>query len=107
MSFARYVRAERPVPAWRPFAGLIRSLSALPGVTRHSVAARGFHPQTDTGVVPPTHGWRSIGCLQISWTTSSASIRTDRHALAIVEVRSGGVLLEASVEADSVGYQAA
>ncbi|MFN2629647.1 MAG: transposase [Gaiellaceae bacterium] len=31
----------------------------------------------------------------------------DRHALAIVEVRSGGVLLETSVEADGAGYQAA
>jgi transposase len=31
----------------------------------------------------------------------------DRHALAIIEVRSGGMLLEASVEADSVGYTAA
>ncbi len=31
----------------------------------------------------------------------------DRHALAIVEVRSGGVLLEASIEADSAGYASA
>lgn len=31
----------------------------------------------------------------------------DRHALAVVEVRSGGVLFETSVEADSAGYQAA
>ena len=31
----------------------------------------------------------------------------DRHALAVVEVRSGGVLFETTVEADSAGYQAA
>ena len=31
----------------------------------------------------------------------------DRHALAVVEVRSGGVLFETTVEADSGGYQAA
>jgi transposase len=30
----------------------------------------------------------------------------DRHALAVVEVRSGGVLLETSVDADSAGYAA-
>src|SRR4051794_7446527 len=29
MSFARSVQAKRPVPAWRPLAGLIRSLSAV------------------------------------------------------------------------------
>jgi transposase len=31
----------------------------------------------------------------------------DRHALAIVEVRSGGMLLETSIEADSAGYASA
>jgi hypothetical protein len=46
-----------PVPAWRPLAGLIRSLSALWGVTRHSAVARGLHPQTGTGV-SPNLGWR-------------------------------------------------
>ena len=40
------------MPAWRPLAGLIRSLSALWGVTRHSAVARGLHLQTGTGVVP-------------------------------------------------------
>jgi transposase len=30
----------------------------------------------------------------------------DRHALAVVEVRSGGVLLETSLDADSAGYAA-
>src|SRR5204862_1531606 len=39
--------------------------------------ARGFHPQAGTGRCPPTLGWRSVlGCLQISWTTSSVSTRT-------------------------------
>jgi hypothetical protein len=44
--------------------------------SRTCVAVRGPIPRPTLGVVPPTHGWKSIGCLQISWTTSSASIRT-------------------------------
>ena len=65
------------MPAWRPLAGLIRSLSAvLERVTRHSSAACGFHPQTGTGLCPPTWAGGRCGCLQISWTTSSVSIRT-------------------------------
>ena len=63
--------------AWRPLAGLIRSLSAFWRVTRHSSAACGFHPQTDTGSCPPTLGLEvGFGCSQISWTTSSVSTRT-------------------------------
>jgi transposase len=60
-----------------PAVGLIRSLSALWGVTHHSLAAR--FPCTQTGVnrtlrVKPEDQRR---CLQIRWTTWSVSTRTE------------------------------
>src|SRR5215207_11224439 len=60
-----------------PAVGLIRSLSALTGVTHHSLAAR--FPCTQTGVnrtlrVKPED---QRGCLQIRWTTWSVSTRTE------------------------------
>ena len=75
-------------------------------MTRHSSAACGFHPQTDTGSCPPTLGWRSVdGCLQISWTTSSVSTRTatrtrSRSCTSLVAL----VVFEATVDANSDGY---
>jgi len=41
-------------------------------VTRHSSAARGFHPRP-TPDASPKLGWRSVRCLQIGWTTSLVS----------------------------------
>ena len=73
------------MPAWRPLAGLIRSLSTLWGVTRHSRAARGFHPQTGTGLCPPTLGWRSVGMLadQLDYVVGVDPHR-DTHAVGVV-----------------------
>src|SRR5436190_19068573 len=97
---------ERPVPAWRPLAGLIRSLSACERVTRHSSAARGFHPQTDTGSCPPTFrlevGERMLAD-QLDYVVGVDPHR-DSHALAVVDVVSGAVVVEASVAASSDGY---
>ena len=54
-----------------------KPVRACERVTRHSYAARGFHPQTDTGSCPPTFRLEvGNGCSQISWTTSSVSTRT-------------------------------
>jgi hypothetical protein len=59
-----------------PPAGLIRSLSALAGVTPHSPAACGFPLQTGTWFVPRPKP--EVGrCLQRSPTSSSASTRTE------------------------------
>src|SRR5436190_15679573 len=97
---------ERPVPAWRPLAGLIRSLSACERVTRHSSAARGFHPQTDTGSCPPTFrlevGERMLAD-QLDYIVGVDPHR-DTHALAVVDVATGAVVFEATVLANSAGY---
>jgi len=63
VSLARYVRVRRPVPVWRPLAGLIRRLPPRTGCDPSQSCRSRFHPQTDAGVVPPTHGWRSVGML--------------------------------------------
>jgi transposase len=75
------------------------------GVTRHSRVARGFHPQTGYRVCPPTLGWRSIRMVadQLDYVVGVDPHR-DRHALGVVEVRSGVVVFEACVAADSGGY---
>ena len=88
------------MPAWRPLAGLIRSLSALWGVTRHSPAARGFHPQTGTGCVPQRWAGGRLRMLadQLDYVVGVDPHR-DSHALAVVEVRSGVVVFEATVAA--------
>ena len=92
------------MPVWRPLAGLIRSLSTRWGVTRHSRAARGSHPQTGYRV-SPDQGWRSIGMVadQLDFVVGVDPHR-DEHALGVVEVRSGVVVFETSVAADSGGY---
>ena len=94
------------MPAWRPFAGLIRSLSALWGVTHHSPAASGFTLQTGTGVVPQPGLEVVAGCLQISWTYV---IGVDPHrdaARARGRARSSVArsCVETDVAADSGGY---
>src|SRR5829696_5562780 len=77
----------------------------LLGVTRHSRAARGFPPQTDTGCVPQLLGWRSVRMLadQLDYVVGVDPHR-DLHALAVVHVLSGAVVFEASVAANSEGY---
>src|SRR6266511_4101663 len=74
------------------------------GATHHSSAARGLHPQTGTGGVPQPG-------LEVSWMLADqldyvigVDPHRDTHALAIVDVRTGGIVLEASVAASNVGY---
>ena len=94
------------MPAWRPLAGLIRSVSACERVTRHSSAARGFHPQTDTGSCPPTFrlevGERMLAD-QLDYIIGVDPHR-DSHAIAVVEVVSSAVVFEATVAANGDGY---
>ena len=75
------------------------------GVTRHSRAARGFHPQTGYRSVPPTVGWRSGRRVadQLDYVVGVDPHR-DQHALGVVEVVSGVVVFEAFVAADGGGY---
>src|SRR6266481_285676 len=93
-----------PVPAWRQLAGLIRSLSALWGVTRHSAVARGLHPQTGTGVVPqPGLEVEVMLADEVDYVVGVDPHR-DSHALAVVHVVSGAVVFEAAVAASGDGY---
>src|SRR6266508_6542537 len=75
------------------------------GVTRHSRAACGFPPQTDTGCVPQRVGWRSVRMLadQLDYVVGVDPHR-DLHALAVVHVLSGAVVFEKTVAANSDGY---
>src|SRR6478672_10325407 len=77
----------------------------LMGVTRHSLAARGFPPQTDTGCVPQRSGWRWLRMLadQLDYVIGVDPHR-DFHALAVVQVLSGAVVFETTVAANSDGY---
>src|SRR6266540_2270133 len=85
---------QKPV---RPFAG----------VTRHSPAASGLHPQTGTGVVPQP-GLEVVRMLadELDFVVGVDPHR-DSHALGVVEVRTGVVVFEASVAADIGGYEGA
>ena len=67
------------------------------GVTRHSPAASGLHPQTGTGVVPQP-GLEVVRMLadELDFVVGVDPHR-DSHAVAVVEVRSGVVVFEASV----------
>ncbi len=93
------------MPVWRPLAGLIRSLSTLWGVTRHSRAARGSHPQTGYRSVSPNVGLEVVGMVadQLDYVVGVDPHR-DEHAVGVVEVRSGVVVFETCVAADSGGY---
>ena len=97
---------ESPVSAWRPLAGLIRSLSALWGRDPSQLCRQRFYPQADTGSCPPTLGlevgFRMLAD-QLDYIVGVDPHR-DSHALAVVEVVSGIVVFEATVEANSEGY---
>src|SRR6266542_3024975 len=86
-----------------PLAGLIRSLSALVGRDPSQSCRPRSHPQTGIGVVPHR--------LEVFWMLADeldfvvgVDPHRDAHALAVVEVRSGVVVVEASVAANSHGY---
>ncbi len=74
------------------------------GVTRHSRAARGSHPQTGYRSVPQPglevdrDGCRSAGLCGRCRPASR------QHAVGVVDVRSGVVVFETAVAADSGGY---
>ena len=57
------------VPAGRPLAGLIRSLSTPSGCDPSQFCRARFHPQTGTGCVPQPRLEVDYGCSQISWIT--------------------------------------
>ena len=83
-----------------------KPVRAVGRVTRHSCAARGFHPQTDTGSCPPTLGLEvSQGMLadQLDYIVGVDPHR-DSHALVVLHVISGAVVFEAAVSANSEGY---
>ena len=76
------------------------------GVTRHSYAACGLCLQTGTVSCPPTLGlevdFRMLAD-QLDYIVGVDPHR-DTHSLAVVEVRSGAVVFEATVVANSGGY---
>src|SRR5918994_4466507 len=91
---------ERPVPAWRPLAGLIRSLSALVGRDPSQFCRLRSSSPDRHRMCPPTLGWRSVRMLadQLDYVVGVDPHR-DAHALAVVEVVSGAVVFEAAVAA--------
>src|SRR3954447_9506620 len=104
MSFARSVRARRPVPAWRPLAGLIRSLSAFGRDSSQCCRSRFLSPDRHRSCSP--NAWLEVDRMLADRLDYVIGVdpHRDRHALAIVEMRSGGVIVEASVDADARGY---
>jgi transposase len=96
------------VPAWRPLAGLIRSLSAVVvcGVTHHSPAAGGFESLTGTDPFPQP-GVEVLRMLadQLDYVIGVDSHR-DRHAFAIVTAF-GAIEIEQELAADPLGYRQA
>src|SRR4051794_25145550 len=74
------------------------------GVTHHSPAASGLLPRP-APELSPNLGWRSLRMLadELDFVVGVDPHR-DSHALGVVEVRSGVVVYEASVTADSSGY---
>src|SRR3954449_13152174 len=106
MSFARSVRARRPVPAWRPLAGLIRSLSAFGRDPSQCCRSRFSSPDRHRSCSP--NAWLEVDRMLADRLDYVIGVdpHRDRHALAIVEVRSGGVIVEANVDADTDGYAA-
>src|SRR3954468_3448552 len=74
------------------------------GVTHHSPAASGLLPRP-APELSPNLGWRSLRMLadELDFVVGVDPHR-DSHALGVVEVRSGVVVYEASVTADSRGY---
>src|SRR5438477_1930857 len=75
------------------------------GVTRHSLVACGFPPQTDTGCVPNAWAGGRLRMLadQLDYVVGVDPHR-DLHALAVVHVLSGAVVFEKTVAANSDGY---
>ena len=93
------------MPVWRPLAGLIRSLSTRVGCDPSQSCRPRFSSPDRLPECPPTQGWRSIGMVadQLDYVVGVDPHR-DEHALGVVEVRSGVVVFETSVAADSDGY---
>jgi hypothetical protein len=84
------------VPAWRPLAGLIRSLSARGGRDPSQFCRARFSPPDRHRSVSPQPG------LEVCWMLADQLdyvVGVDTHALAIVDVRTGGIVLETSVAA--------
>src|SRR5438477_5286393 len=75
------------------------------GVTRHSLVACGFPPQTDTGCVPNAWAGGRLRMLadQLDYVIGVDPHR-DLHALAVVHVLSGAGLFETTIAANSDGY---
>lgn len=96
---------EWPVPAWRPFAGLIRSLSALLGRDPSQSCRARFPPQTDTGFVPQRSAGGRLQMLadQLDYVVGVDPHR-DSHAVAVVHVLTGAVVFETTVAANGQGY---
>jgi transposase len=94
------------VPAWRPLAGLIRSLSA-PRARDPSQFCRPRFPSPDRDRFVSPNAWLEVGermlADQLDYVVGVDPHR-DTHALAIVHVVSGAVVVEATVFADSDGY---
>src|SRR5439155_7196175 len=97
----------RPVPVWRPLAGLIRSLSALLG-RDPSQSCRVRFPAPDR---PPILSNRRLEVEemvadQLDYVVGVDSHR-DVHALALIAASTGAVVFEAEVVAERRGYERA
>src|ERR687892_1831647 len=78
------------------------------GVTHHSPAASGSIPRPAPVLVPPTWAGGRSGMLadQLDYVVGVDPHR-DSHAIGVVEVRTGVVVFEAAVRADTAGYEGA
>src|SRR5262252_6140617 len=74
------------------------------GVTRHSPAACGLHPQTDTGIVPNRRLEVERMLADEFDYVVGVDTHRDAHALAIVHARTGGAVGSAQVTASERGY---
>ena len=90
-------------PVWRPLAGLIRSLSALVGVTHHSPAAAVSRAQTGTtGPYERSEDRRQVAD-EVDYVLG-ADTHLDEHALAAVAAPAGAVVAQRAVQAGARGY---
>ena len=96
------------MPAWRPLAGLVKSLSALLGRgPRHSCAARGFHPRPTLEFVPQPRLRGGLDACRSGGLCRRCRPAPRQCALGIVHVLGGAIVFEATIAASSQGYAGA
>jgi transposase len=94
------------VSAWRPLAGLIRSLSASEARDPSQLCRPRF-PSPDRHRFVSLNAWLEVGCRMLADQLDyiiGVDPHRDSHSLAVVQIVSGAVVFEATIEANSDGY---